>query len=82
MPALSKTCKLDLQTAQYERRPARGAPDHARPAEALGRVLRHLAPHVRVLVLPPWDCLPYDRAPASRDVMGRRFCRQDHATQR
>ncbi|RZJ45297.1 MAG: DEAD/DEAH box helicase [Brevundimonas sp.] len=26
-----------------------------------------------VLVFPPWDCLPYDRAPPSRESMGRRM---------
>ncbi|RZJ40916.1 MAG: hypothetical protein EON87_17175, partial [Brevundimonas sp.] len=26
-----------------------------------------------VLVLPPWDCLPYDRARPSRESMGRRM---------
>jgi transcription-repair coupling factor (superfamily II helicase) len=43
-----------------------------RRAEALGRVLRDFAPHAGVVMFPPWDCLPYDRAPPSRDVMGRR----------
>lgn len=26
-----------------------------------------------VLLLPPWDCLPYDRASPSREIMGRRM---------
>ncbi|HEY0031905.1 MAG TPA: CarD family transcriptional regulator, partial [Devosia sp.] len=26
-----------------------------------------------VLYLPPWDCLPFDRAPPSRDIMGHRI---------
>jgi transcription-repair coupling factor (superfamily II helicase) len=43
-----------------------------RRAEALGRVLQDLAPEMMVVVFPAWDCLPYDRAPPSRDVMGRR----------
>ncbi|HEX2725720.1 MAG TPA: DEAD/DEAH box helicase, partial [Beijerinckiaceae bacterium] len=43
-----------------------------RRAGALGRVLREFAPDITVIVFPPWDCLPYDRAPPSRDVMGRR----------
>jgi transcription-repair coupling factor (superfamily II helicase) len=44
-----------------------------RRAEALGRVLREFAPDIAVVVFPPWDCLPYDRAPPSREVMGRRI---------
>ncbi|HEV2677352.1 MAG TPA: DEAD/DEAH box helicase [Aliidongia sp.] len=44
-----------------------------RRAEEIGRALRGLAPQAEALVLPPWDCLPYDRAPPSPDVMGRRM---------
>jgi transcription-repair coupling factor (superfamily II helicase) len=44
-----------------------------RRADELGRVLRGLAPGLEVLVFPPWDCLPYDRAPPSREAMGRRM---------
>ena len=44
-----------------------------RRAEEIGRALAGLAPGLDVLVLPPWDCLPYDRASPSRDVMGRRM---------
>ncbi|PZR33663.1 DEAD/DEAH box helicase [Caulobacter segnis] len=43
-----------------------------RRADEIGRALSAFAPGRRVLVLPPWDCLPYDRASPSRDVMGRR----------
>ncbi|HEY8564275.1 MAG TPA: DEAD/DEAH box helicase [Beijerinckiaceae bacterium] len=35
-------------------------------------MLRGLDPGRGVLVLPPWDCLPYDRAAPSREAMGRR----------
>jgi transcription-repair coupling factor (superfamily II helicase) len=42
-------------------------------AERLVRALGGLAPGLEVLVLPPWDCLPYDRAGPSRGVMGRRI---------
>jgi transcription-repair coupling factor (superfamily II helicase) len=35
--------------------------------------VRSLAPPAEVLPLPPWDCLPYDRAPPSRAVMGERM---------
>ncbi|RYF93564.1 MAG: DEAD/DEAH box helicase, partial [Caulobacteraceae bacterium] len=44
-----------------------------RRAEEIGRALAGLAPDIETLVLPPWDCLPYDRASPSRDVMGRRM---------
>jgi transcription-repair coupling factor (superfamily II helicase) len=42
-------------------------------AERLARAIRGLAPALAVLMLPPWDCLPYDRAGPSREVMGRRI---------
>ncbi len=38
-------------------------------AEALGA----LFPDIELLVLPPWDCLPYDRVKPSRHCMGRRM---------
>ena len=44
-----------------------------RRAEEIGRAARSLAPDIEVLVLPPWDCLPYDRASPSREAMGRRM---------
>jgi len=44
-----------------------------RRADEIGRALRAFAPDVEVLVLPPWDCLPYDRASPSREAMGRRM---------
>jgi len=43
-----------------------------RRAERLARALAGLAPELEVVVFPPWDCLPYDRASPSRDAMGRR----------
>jgi transcription-repair coupling factor (superfamily II helicase) len=43
-----------------------------RRAEQLAQALRGLAPDLEVLLLPPWDCLPYDSASPSREVMGRR----------
>src|SRR5437763_12575860 len=42
-------------------------------AQRLARALRGLAPKQVVVVLPPWDCLPYDRAGPSREAMGRRI---------
>lgn len=45
-----------------------------RRAEDLARALIALGSgDTPVTVLPPWDSLPYDRAPPSRDVMGRRM---------
>jgi transcription-repair coupling factor (superfamily II helicase) len=44
-----------------------------RRADEIGRALRQFAPQIEVLVLPPWDCLPYDRASPSREIMGRRM---------
>jgi transcription-repair coupling factor (superfamily II helicase) len=44
-----------------------------RRAEEIGRALSGMAPEQDILVLPPWDCLPYDRASPARDVMGRRM---------
>src|SRR5271166_3134036 len=32
-----------------------------------------LSKSVAVYLFPPWDCLPYDRAPPSREAMGRRI---------
>jgi transcription-repair coupling factor (superfamily II helicase) len=42
-------------------------------ADELARALKAMAPAVEVLVLPPWDCLPYDHASPSRDCQGRRL---------
>ena len=46
-----------------------------RRAEEVARALAALADPetVEVLLFPPWDCLPFDRASPSRDVQGRRL---------
>ena len=44
-----------------------------RRAEEIGRALAGFGSGIETLVLPPWDCLPYDRASPSADVMGRRM---------
>lgn len=44
-----------------------------RRADEIGMALHAFAPDFEVLVLPPWDCLPYDRASPSRECMGRRM---------
>jgi transcription-repair coupling factor (superfamily II helicase) len=41
-------------------------------AEYLGATIHSLFPDCPVMVLPRWDCLPYDPAGPSREVMGRR----------
>ncbi|HEY8383813.1 MAG TPA: helicase-related protein [Microvirga sp.] len=45
----------------------------ARRAADLQTALRFLAPDVPVVFVPPWDCLPYDRAPPSRAAMSERI---------
>ncbi|MBQ0823916.1 transcription-repair coupling factor [Microvirga sp. HBU67558] len=42
-------------------------------AELLVQAMRGLAPDLDIDLLPPWDCLPYDRASPSREIMGRRM---------
>ena len=42
-------------------------------AERLVRALQGFAPTLEVLMLPPWDCVPYDRAGPSPEIMGRRI---------
>jgi transcription-repair coupling factor (superfamily II helicase) len=42
-------------------------------AQRLVCALRGLAPQLEVVMLPPWDCLPYDRVGPSRETMGRRI---------
>jgi transcription-repair coupling factor (superfamily II helicase) len=43
-------------------------------ADEIGRALAGMAEGgVEVLVLPPWDCLPYDHASPSRESQGRRL---------
>jgi len=44
-----------------------------RRADEVARALRQFAPDIEVIVLPAWDCLPYDRASPSREIMGRRM---------
>ena len=44
-----------------------------RRAEETARALAGFAPQADILFLPAWDCLPYDRAPPSSEVMGQRM---------
>ncbi len=54
-------CKTVLFLAADERR-----------ADEIGRAIAAFAPTLDVAVLPPWDCLPYDRVSPSLGCMGRR----------
>lgn len=49
-----------------------------RRAEDIARALKGLAPDLEVISLPPWDCLPYDSASPSREVMGQRMAAFRH----
>ena len=44
-----------------------------RRAEEVACGLRAFLPEARVVLVPPWDSLPYDRASPSRESMGRRM---------
>ncbi|MBB5770059.1 transcription-repair coupling factor (superfamily II helicase) [Brevundimonas vesicularis] len=44
-----------------------------RRADEIATALSPMVTDAEVLVLPPWDCLPYDRAAPSRESMGRRM---------
>ncbi len=44
-----------------------------RRAEQIGRFLSTAVPEAEVVVFPPWDSLPFDRAAPSREAMGRRM---------
>lgn len=42
-------------------------------ADKIAHAVRCLDPELELIHLPPWDCLPYDRVPPSRQSMGRRM---------
>jgi len=44
-----------------------------RRAGQLALALKSLAPDLELHLLPPWDCLPYDRVSPSREAMGQRL---------
>ncbi|SCY73016.1 transcription-repair coupling factor [Microvirga guangxiensis] len=44
-----------------------------RLAEQMAKAVKGLAPDLKVLLLPPWDCLPYDSVSPSREMMGQRM---------
>ena len=47
--------------------------DGEQKAESLARLLSQLDPHRPTFHFPAWDCLPYDRAAPSADLMGHRM---------
>lgn len=51
-------------------------------ADRLARAARSFAPQLEVLLLPPWDCSPYDRASPSCAVMGRRITALERLAER
>jgi transcription-repair coupling factor (superfamily II helicase) len=44
-----------------------------RRLDELAGAMPALFPEIEVVILPPWDCLPYDRVPPSAHCMGRRM---------
>jgi transcription-repair coupling factor (superfamily II helicase) len=72
-PAAATAAALARQSGAEGGGPRLHVASSERRAEEIGRALAGLSPSLDVLVLPPWDCLPYDRASPSRDVMGRRM---------
>jgi transcription-repair coupling factor (superfamily II helicase) len=44
-----------------------------RRAEQTAQALQSFAPDLDVLYFPAWDCLPFDRAAPSREIMGQRM---------
>src|SRR5512134_69142 len=42
-------------------------------AERLASAVRGFAPDLQVILLPAWDCLPYDRFSPSPSIMARRL---------
>ncbi len=42
-------------------------------AEHLAELIRFFAPGVQLVLIPGWDCLPYDRVSPNADIMARRL---------
>ncbi len=62
----------DLATRPADRSVVHVALDDARAAR-LAALLRFFAPELPTLVLPAWDCLPYDRVSPNPQVVSRRL---------
>jgi transcription-repair coupling factor (superfamily II helicase) len=73
------------ETATRLLRLARGDDQHTwlfvaaseRRAVQCASLLRSLAPDLPIVLFPPWDCLPYDRAAPSKLAMGQRMAALD-----
>lgn len=44
-----------------------------RQVDEIAVAMTAIFPEIKHVILPPWDCLPYDRVPPSRHCMGRRM---------
>ncbi len=71
-PAAAVALFLAQQSSAHEGMWVHLASSDHRAAE-IARTLVGMAPELEVLVLPPWDCLPFDRASPTSEVMGRRM---------
>ncbi len=69
--ALIAAALIDLMTTSKRPRGYVAVSEGA--ANRLADAVRCLDPEQEIVVLPPWDCLPYDRVPPSRQAMGRRM---------
>jgi transcription-repair coupling factor (superfamily II helicase) len=69
--ALIAAALIDLMAAS--KRPRGYVASSEGGARRVADAVRCLDPALDVVVLPPWDCLPYDRVPPSRQAMGRRM---------
>jgi len=52
-----------------------------RRADRLRRIVRGFAPDLDLILIPAWDCLPYDRVSPSRAIMGERLTAMDWLSQ-
>ena len=77
IPVLGLVCEVAMRLLELYPSLGPGGLVHVASSESradqLARALRSLAPDANVILFPPWDCLPYDRASPSREVMGRRI---------
>ena len=72
-PAAAVAARLGAALAGRKRADVLYVASGERRADEIARALAVLAPGVEPVLLPAWDCLPYDRASPSREVMGRRM---------
>lgn len=82
LPSSALAQRLVLSLTEDSRDCALALVDSEIAAEEIAQAFRVFAPEVEVLVLPPWDCLPYDRVAPSRESMGRRMAFLHRLTQK